>query len=177
MVSPFFKQIENRNFLSPVGFEFTLGNYPKISFLCNSARIPEITLGTMEQPSYLKNIEIPGEKLEYGDLTLRFLVDENMENYMAVHNWLTGLGFPETPAEFKNQTTDDDGIRDMKEQFSDATLNVLNSNFRTSARVKFKDLFPTGLTSLEFDATEGDINYFTAESNFKYTLYTIDTNL
>ena len=177
MVSPFARQIENRNFLSPVGFEFTLGNYPKVSFLCNSARIPEITLGTTTQPGYLKDIDVPGEKLEYGDLSLRFLVDENMENYMAVHNWLTGLGFPETPTQFKTQTTDEDGIRDLKEQWSDGSLNVLNSNFRTSARIKFSDMFPTGLTSLEFDATETDINYFTAEATFKYTYYTITTNL
>ena len=173
MASPFAKQIENRNFLSPVGFQFTLGKYPKITFLCNSARIPEISLGTFEQPSYLKNVDVPGEKLEYGDLTLRFLVDENMENYMAVHNWLTGLGFPETPTEFINETKDEDGIRDMKEQFSDGSMNILNSNYRTSATVKFRDLFPVGLTSLEFDATETDINYFTAEANFKYTLYNI----
>ena len=84
MISPFAKQIENRNFLSPVGFEFTLGNYPKVAFLCNSARIPELSLGVIEQPSYLKDIDVPGEKLTYGDLTLRFLVDENMENYMAI---------------------------------------------------------------------------------------------
>ncbi len=173
MVSPFARQIENRNFLSPVGFEFTLGNYPKVTFLCNSARIPELSLGVIEQPSYLKDIDVPGEKLTYGDLTLRFLVDENMENYMAVHNWLTGLGFPETPTEFKTQTTDEDGIRDMKEQFSDGSINILNSNYRPIATIKFQDLFPIGLTSLEFDATETDINYFTAEANFRYTLYNI----
>ncbi len=104
---------------------------------------------------------------------VRFLVDENLENYVTVHNWLTGLGFPETPDEFKSQTTDDDGMRDMKEQFSDGSMQILNSNYRTTATIKFRDLFPTGLTSLEFDATETDINYFTAEATFKYTLYTI----
>jgi hypothetical protein len=56
--------------------------------------IPEISLGTAVQPSYLKNLDVPGEKLQYSDFTMSFLVDENFENYMAVHNWLTGLGFP-----------------------------------------------------------------------------------
>ena len=79
MVSPFANQIQNRNFLSTVGFEFTLAKYPKASFLCNSARIPEITLGTAIQPNYLKEIDVPGEILTYGDLILIFLVDENME--------------------------------------------------------------------------------------------------
>ena len=171
--SAFGKQISNRNFLSPVGFKFTLAKYPKVDFFSNSARIPELSLGTAVQPSYLKDIDIPGEKLTYGDLTIRFLVDENMENYMAVHNWLKGVGFPETPQQFKDQTTDSDGIRDEKGVFSDGSLHILNSNYNTSAIVKFSQLFPVNLTSLEFEADATDIQYFTAEVVFKYTVYNI----
>lgn len=173
MASAFSNQITNRNFLSPVGFKFNLAKYPKISFFCNSSRLPEIVLGTAIQTSYLKDLDLPGEKLSYGDLTLRFLVDENLENYMAVHNWLTGLGFPETAQQFKTQITNKDGLRDYKEQYSDGTLSILNSNYKPVANVKFKDLFPTSLTSLEFDSSITDIQYFTAEATFKYTVYNI----
>ena len=173
MASAFSNQIQNRKFLSPVGFKFTLAKYPKVSFFCNSSRIPEISLGTAIQPSYLKDLDVPGEKLTYGDLTISFLVDEGLENYMAVHNWMTGLGFPETTQQFKNLTTNDDGIRDLKEQYSDGSLSILNSNYRATANVKFKDLFPVSLTSLEFDSSVTDIQYFTAEATFKYTVYNI----
>ena len=177
MASAFGNQIQNRNFLSPVGFKFTLAKYPKVSFFCNSTRIPELSLGTATQPSYLKDLDVPGEKIIYGDLMLRFLIDENLENYMSIHNWITGLGFPETTQQFKNLTTNDDGIRDLKEQYSDGSLSILNSNYKTTANVRFKDLFPVSLTSLEFDATLTDIQYFTAEASFKYTVYNIvDTN-
>lgn len=173
MASAFANQIQNRNFLSPLGFRFSLAKIPKVNFFCNSARIPEINLGIAVQPSYLKDIDVPGEKLTYGDLTIRFLVDENMENYMAVHNWLTGLGFPEITQDFKDLTTNADGQRDLDEQFSDGNLYILNSNFRSVAAVKFVDLFPVSLTSLDFDATEPDVQYFTAEATFKYTVYNI----
>ena len=173
MADPFVNQIQNRNFLAPVGFKFTLAKYPKVDFFSNSARIPELSLGTAIQSSYLKDIDVPGEKLTYGDLTIRFLVDENMENYMAVHNWLKGIGFPETPQQFKDQITDNEGIIDEKLVFSDGSLHILNSNFQDVAIVKFQDLFPVGLTSLEFDATETDINYFTAEVSMRYTVYNI----
>ena len=166
-------QIGNRNFLAPVGFKFSLSKFPKVDFFCNSARIPEISLGTAIQPSYLKEIDIPGEKLIYGDLSIRFLVDEQLENYVAVHNWLTGLGFPETPQQFIDKTTDRDGLRDFQEQFCDGSLHILNSNYNDVAIVKFKDIFPTSITSLDFDATETDINYFTAEATFKYVIYSI----
>ena len=171
--SAFAKQIDNRNFLSGVAFKFNLTKFPKVDFFSNSARIPELNLELTRQPSYLKNIDIPGERLTYGDLTLRFLVDENMENYISVYTWLKGLGFPESTKEFKDLTTDRDGIRDPKEAFCDGTLRILNSNYREVAQVKFRDLFPTSLTSLDFDATNTDIQYFTAEATFKYTIYNL----
>tara|TARA_B100001113_G_scaffold320994_1_gene290559 strand:+ start:30 stop:566 length:537 start_codon:yes stop_codon:yes gene_type:complete len=175
--SIFNKQIENRNYLSSVGFKFNLSKYPKIDFLSNSARIPELSLALTTQPTYLKDIDIPGEKLTYGDFTLKFLVDENMENYMAVYNWLTGLGFPETPAQFRDLTTDSAAMRDPKEAFCDGTLRILNSNLREIAKVKFQDLFPVSLTSLDFDATTSDIQYFTAEASFRYTIYSLTSSL
>ena len=176
MACDFPNQITNRNFLAPSGFKFTLSKEPKVSFFCTSARIPEISLDTAVQPSYLKDLDIPGEKLTYGDLCLRFLIDENMENYMAIHNWLTGLGFPETGSQYRDLTTDATGARDPKEAFSDGTLRILNSNFKDVAKVKFKDLFPVSLSSLEFDATVTDVQYFTAEVTFKYTIYELTTS-
>jgi hypothetical protein len=169
----FDNQIQNRNFLSPSGFRFSLAKFPKVSFLCNSAGVPDITLGTAVQPVYLKDIDVPGDKLVYGDFTLRFLVDENLENYMCIHNWLVGLGSPETAEQFADFTTNEDGIRTNLESFSDGSLYILNSNFNTTAIVKYFDLFPIFLTSLDFDASDTDVNYFTAEATFKYTVYNI----
>ena len=70
-------------------------------------------------------------------------------------------------------TTDNEGVRDLRRQFSDGSLHILNSNYRDVAIVKFKDLFPIYLTSLEFEASDSDVNYFTAEVTFKYTVYNI----
>jgi hypothetical protein len=173
MATPFANQIGNRNFLSPVGFKFTLAKEPKVAFFCNSAQIPEISLGTAVQPSYLKEIDVPGDKVFYGDLNVRFLVDENLENYMAIHNWITGLGFPETTQDYKDAITDDQGVRDTNKVFSDGSLRILNSNYNEIAVVKFKDLFPVSLSSLEFDASLTDVEYLTADASFKYTIYNI----
>ena len=173
----FATQIENRNYLSSVAFKFNLAKYTKVDFFSNSAIIPQLTLATAIQPSYLKDIDVPGEKLSYGDFTLKFLVDENMENYMSIYTWLNGLGFPETTQQYKDLTTDSADQRDEKEAFCDGTLRILNSNLREIAKVKFKDLFPVSLTSLEFDATTSDVQYFTAQATFKYTIYDLTSSL
>ena len=92
---------------------------------------------------------------------------------MKIHNWLTGLGYPETTEQYQKATTDEDGLRDLDYVFSDGSLHILNSNYNTNAIVKFSQLFPINLTSLEFEANATDIQYFTAEVVFKYTVYNI----
>lgn len=176
--TPYNKQISNRNYLSPVGFKFILSRYPRVDFFCTKAGIPGVSLGVAIQPTYLKDIPIPGDKLEYEDLVLDFLVDEDLVNYIEVYNWLIGLGYPENVSQFNEwratNTTDPstDG-KDLRNIYSDATLQVLNSNFQPQANIKFRDIFPTSLTGLSFDTTKKDYDYFTARVTFKYTIYNI----
>jgi hypothetical protein len=171
--TPLSNQISNRNFLSPVGFKFIISKNPKISFFCNSVKLPEISLPTLTQPSYLKDIDVPGDKIDYGDLVIKFLVDEDMVNYVAIHNWITGIGFPESTNQFKELTTNDLGIRDLLEITSDASLQILNSNYQVNSTIKFKDVYPVSLTPLEFESNATDIRYFTSQAIFKYTIYNI----
>ena len=180
-VSPFDKQIANRNYMSPLGFKLILTKTPKVDFLCQSANIPQISMGTAVQPSYLKDIPVPGDKVLYDDLSIRFLVDEKMENYLAIYKWITGLGYPESIGQFSqlrkddirtNASASDEGDPRYFE-FSDATLQVLGSNYKPSIHVNFKDTFPVSLSTLEFDVSNRDYNFFTAEVTFKYTIYEI----
>jgi hypothetical protein len=172
-------QIENRNFLSPTGFKFVLNRSPKVAFFCNQANIPDLFLGVASQPNYLRDIPTPGDKIEFGDLSLRFLVDENLENFMEIQNWIRGLGYPESVQEFRDLEaeglTQGRYIQDKQNIYSDGTLQVLNSNLVANFNVNFKDLFPYSLTTLTFDATDTDIQYFTADVSFKYTSYNITT--
>ena len=180
-VSPFDKQIANRNYMSPLGFKLILTKTPKVDFLCQSANIPQISMGTAIQPTYLKDIAVPGDKVLYDDLRVRFLVDEQMENYLSIYNWMTGLGYPENAGQFRqlkkddirtNASASDDGDPRYFE-FSDATLQILSSNYKPSVLVNFKDAFPTTLSTLDFDVSTRDYAYFTAEVSFKYTIFTI----
>ena len=170
-------QIENRNFLAPTGFKFQLNRTPKVTYFGNAVNIASITLGVAEQPSYLRDIPLPGEKLDFSDFSLRFLVDEGLENYMEIQNWMRGLGFPESLKEIYDfQKGSPDISQPNKSQlnlYSDGTLTILNSNNIPKFKLVFENLFPINLTTLEFDATQTDLEYFTAEVTFKYTIYNI----
>ena len=172
------KQIKNRNYLSPTGFNFTLQRCPKVSFFSNTAQIPGIDLGVTIQPNYLNDIPRPGDKIDFSDFTLRFLIDEDLKNYMQLQNWMRGLGFPENLAEIyrelaKAQEVYEGEMEGEQLLYSDGTLQVLNSTSNPQFLVKFSGMFPTSLSTLDFDATPTDIEYFTAEATFKYTMYNI----
>ena len=168
--------IDNRNFLSPTGFKFGLKRSPGVAFFCNQANIPSLDLGVAEQPSYLKDIPLPGDKIQFGDLNLRFLVDEDLVNFMEIQNWIRGLGFPESLAEFndlKNEAILGPMGKSTEDVYSDGTLQILSSNLIPKFQVVFNDLFPYSLSTVTFDATDTDIEYFTADVSFKYTIYKI----
>ena len=172
-------QLSNRNFLSPVGFKFAISKVPKADFLSNSAMIPGINLGFALQPTYLKDIPVPGDKMSYEDFSLRFIIDENLENYLEVHKWMRGLGYPADIEEFSNLKREDQYIQDTSgrspyNEYSDATLLIYNSAFNEIAKVNFKDVFPVGLSAVNFDATKEDIEYATATATFKYSIYDIE---
>jgi len=169
--------IDNRNFLAPTGFKFSLKRSPGVAFFCNQANIPSLDLGIATQPSYLKDIDVPGDKIQFGDLTLRFLVDEDLVNYMEIQNWIRGLGYPETLQEFdeleKEAVLPSNYGRVGDNIYSDGTLQILSSNLVAKFNVNFKDMFPYSLSTITFDATDTDIEYFTADVSFKYTIYNL----
>ena len=176
----FKRQIQNRNFLSPLGYKFVLNRAPKVAFFANSANIPGIELGTTEQPNYLRKIPVPGDIMQFDDLTLRFMIDENLENYMEIQNWMRGLGFPESLREIYNlQNQEDiakfypDSFRSEMNIYSDGTLFVLTNTEVNNFKVRFKGLFPYSLTTIQFDSTPEDIQYVSAEVKFKYMMYNI----
>ncbi len=172
----------NRNFLSIVGFKFVLNRCPKVSFFCNQANIPTVTLGTTLQPTYTRQIPVPGTELSYEDLSLSFMVDENCENYLQIYDWITGLGFPESLQQYEdlkkiNRFYPDSKQNDDYTERSDGTLIVLNSDYNPSLKIKFKDLFPVSLSGVPFNSTEPEQKYFTASVTFKYTIFdVIDVN-
>ena len=134
-------------------------------------------LGVAEQPTYLRDIPTPGDKIDFGDLSIRFLVDEDLVNYMELQKWIRGLGYPESMKDFAD--LEKEAIIKPKfanrgdNIYSDGTLQILSSNLVAKFNVNFKDLFPVSLSTITFDATDTDIEYFTAEATFKYTIYNL----
>ncbi len=172
-------EISNRNYLSPIGFKLTIDKAPKSVYFSNQANIPAVDIGVSVQSNYLRDIPIPGDKMDFEDFSFQFMVDENLENYREIQRWMRGISYPESLSEIFNWQTsqsieDPQSIGDLERHLvSDGTLFVLTSNSTNNFEVKFSDLWPYSLSTLNFDATEPDYNYMSATVRFKYTMYNI----
>jgi len=166
--------ITNINFLSPFSFELIIKNKPNVTYFCQRANIPGLSLGFAPQPTFFASpIPRPGD-LVYNDLTISFKVDESLNSYREIWNWMVALGFPVDFSQYKNILQQDSPLRPgVGETVSDLTLMVLDNNHRPRFEITFEDAFPITLSDLTFDATETDVNFLTAEVSFKYKLYQI----
>ena len=169
------------DYLKPNGFKFLIHNLPSVSFFCQSANIPDVSMGSPQVATPLVDYYQPGDKLSYGELTIRFLIQENMNNYNEIYEWLIGLGFPESHKQYtdfsNSQSYRFPTINPAKQKalgnFSDASLFILDSNNNTIKTIVFQDAFPVALSGLEFEVSSGSTEYFQGVASFRYRQYKI----
>jgi len=179
------------DYASPIQFRFKMTKLPLVEFTVQTANIPGISLGSTSFETPLKDIAGVGDKVTYQTLDVSFLVDENLNNYKEIHDWITGLGFPQDHTQFKTlqgtgadrfpgttsstaargtsiaQPADEGGI------YSDATLTVLNSKNIAKTEIRFKNVYPISLGSLSYDIKASDVDYLQVQASFNYMYYDI----
>ena len=188
--SPLARQPDKLDYASPTQFKFGIHQLPKVEFFTISANVPGISAGVVTRATPFKDIPIVGDKLTYENLSITFQVDEYLENYVSLHNWMKGIGFPtnrkefstyrdvtsNTPASGKTQPVDLVGKAIPETAlYSDAYLMVLSNKNNPIVEVNFKDVFPVSLGALEFTQSVTDVEFMTATAEFAYEIYEIKT--
>lgn len=160
----------NKNFLSPLGFKFTLSRAPTLSYNVQTARIPGIRLGEIETPTPFLPIA-HSSKVTYDPLQVTFRVNEDMTDYLEIYNWMIGLG---SPVSFDQYKALNGSTGSQTTLFSDITLMIMSSSMRPNLKVTFYDAFPTLIGDLDFNTTDTDVNYIECSVEFKYLRYDIE---
>jgi hypothetical protein len=171
------------NYLRPNAFRFTIKDLPGVAYTCQSANLPAVQLGVAVQQNPFLDIPIFGDKMTFGDFTIRFLISEDMSNYLEIYQWLVALGFPNDYNQYRNFTGERLNrfpfVRDASGSstaiaYSDATLTILDSNNVPKTNINFKDAFPVSVEALDFDITSSSVDYFVGIASFKYKLFDIE---
>ena len=142
----------NKNFLSPNGFRLIIDRqeFADVEYFCINSALPNVSAGAISQ-SY-RNLQntYAGERVEYSPFDIRYMVTENMENYVSLFNWIV-----------KNAN---EGIK-----VADMTLNILNSNNNVIRQVRFVDAFPVSIGQLDFHSQNTDVEYIIGDASFSYS--------
>ena len=184
------RQPDKLDYASPTQFKFSINQLPKVEFFTTAANIPDISLSDVVIPTPFKPIPVLGQNLTYSNLSVTFIVDEFLENYRELHEWLTGIGFPKDRKQFKDfrsntanrGTASKTPVADVgavgksvsdSAMFSDATLTVLSNKNNPIVEVRFSNLYPVSLGALEFNQGATDVEYLTVSADFTYQIYEI----
>ena len=179
------------DYASPVQFRFKIAKLPQVEFFIQTVNLPGISIGSATVPTPLYDFPVPGDEISIQSLDISFLVDENLNNYKELHDWISGLGFGTSHQQFADlQATSEDRFPGSTKGslvagveipaplseggiYSDATLTILNSKNIAKTEVRFQNVFPTSIGSLSYNVQASDVDYLKAQASFSYLNYDI----
>ena len=160
-------QPTNLNQLNVVSFDVSFSRQPTVQYFCQRISLPSVTLGETNEPSPFMNLPLEGDTLTYESLTISFIVDEDLKNYIEVYNWLTALGFPRDYEQFATLKEPEDASR-LLSKYSDLTIILHTNKSNPNYRIRFTDCFPTSLSSIGFDATPTGMDPIVVDATFNF---------
>ena len=159
-------QPSETNLTNPTNFRFTLPKVPTVAYFCQSVSFPSFSC----PPIIFKtgrgaSLKVPGMEVSHGDLSMTYLVNEDMSNYRDMQNWFKKM----------SAFTDGfDGLLSTRDWMSEQGMLTMLTNKKTPvATFAFRGLFPTTLSALEFDNTDTEGKITVATATFGFTYYTM----
>lgn len=156
------------NYLSPVSFKIAIDRLPNVEFFTQRVNIPSVSAAGVPTSSPLHTLYNTPDRVEFAELDLSFIVDENMHNYNEIFSWMQGLGSPETSDQRKDLEENKYGTR------SDIAVLIENSNRNANLKFTFTDCFPVALSGVSLDVTGTDIIYPECSVTFRYNIMTFE---
>ncbi len=187
------KQPTNLDYADPTKFRFQCVKIPKVEFNTIQCNVPGITLTELVQPTRLQQIRIPGNDLTFEDLTIQFIVDEDLETYTQIHDWMAALAQMDSDDKYRALITEGKDRMPLSQQqtstdagrpgiatpdgaiFADAKLTVLTSRFISKIEINFQDIYPKSLSALDYNQNLTDTEYLVATCTFGYKIHTYKT--
>ena len=157
----------NRSFLSNNKFDFILKRIPNFTFLVQSVNLPGLALQSSSINTPFSAVSIPGNQITFAPLSLSFLVDEDMQSWLEVYNWIVQLGNPKGYNKIGTLTGKPGSVTITT---SDATLFIKSNANNPNLRFDFFDVYPTDLGEMSFTTTDNQ-EFVTSTVTFNYGYY------
>lgn len=167
---------ENTNFLQPTKFLLTFDRIPNVTYFCQEANIPGISLPGITISSPSLDYHVAGNKLNFETFDIKFTVDEQLDSWKNIYYWFMSISSPQGTEERNHLTKLQNIFKDtIFKNYSDATLTVLSNLNNPVLRVQLKGLFPLSLSSIQFDTKLSADEIITADAVFSVKYFDLET--
>ncbi len=164
--------LNNVNLLQPTAFKLIVDrkNFTNLEFFCQSVAHPAMDLPAADVPySRIGNIAMAGDKLNFTELECIILVDENMNAYTEMYNWMQRL--VQTPQQSRLDIL---ATATAPPTYSDITLAMLSSHNNVTRKIRYIDCVPTALGTMQMEATTGDTTQITFSASFRFSYFELN---
>lgn len=158
----------NINYLQPTAFKIVIDRkkFGNLEYFAQTVSHPDVNITTAEIPFRRVNMHMAGDKLTYGTLSARIIVDENMQSYTEIYDWVQRL------------VTENNSVRSViaEDEFPtavDITVSILNSHNNQVKAIRYIDCVPTDIGGIDFEATTQDVQYLTFNVTFQFSYFKI----
>tara|TARA_E500000178_G_scaffold352602_1_gene416403 strand:- start:644 stop:1192 length:549 start_codon:yes stop_codon:yes gene_type:complete len=162
--------LNNLNLLQPNAFKLIIDrkNFSNLEFFAQAVIHPDISVQAADVAyQRISSIAMAGDKLTFGELSAMIILDENLNSYIEMYNWVNRL------VESNDRTPIN---RDVAKPptYCDITLSILSSHNNQTRKVKYIDCVPTGLGNISFESTSGGEAFITYPANFRFSYFEIE---
>ena len=158
---------ENTGFLQPTKFILTFDRIPNVTYFCQEANIPGLSLPAIVVPSPAIDYHVAGNKLSYSMFNMKFMVDAKVESWKSIYEWFMSIASPHGTEERNLQTAIQNQYKQTSfPQYSDAVLTVMSNLNNPMLRVHLVGMFPVSLSDIQFDTTLSADHIITADATF-----------
>jgi len=158
----------NTNFLENVNFSLVLKRAPKVEFFGKGITLPSISISPVLLQNQFSTIKEQGDHMTFAPLDVTFRVDENLENYKEIFNWMKSIAFPENFEQYgrpKSSWKNADPIK------SDIEILLYSSKNNVIQTITYKDAWPTDLSSFIVDIEQEQVVYPEITATFEYDTF------
>ena len=96
-----------------------------------------------------------------------------MKNWTEIYDRIIALGLAEGQEKFRKLKTSGSNPTARGGTVSTIVLTLLTSAMNPQMEFHFFDAFPINVSSIEFDSSAADVEYFVATATFRYVNYEI----
>jgi hypothetical protein len=181
--NPLDRQPDNLDLARPTQFRFSILKIPNTEYFVTEANLPGIAFsGDAVLNTRFTTLPMMGDTVNYEPLELSFNVQENLSNWREIHDWMTGIGFPESTKQFedaivdaaKTKNTAATRTANLSSLTSDAVLTIMTNKNNPTIRIVFKNVYPTSLSGLNFDTKDTDAMGLNATVTMNYDFYSLE---